>query len=405
VRVILYDLVATQPEGGSPVSGGGEYAKRVYRALVNKIPPTGGDGNERQQEEHFKLYALADADKALDPELEELSSQRGITLIRSRDVVAEVVGIIERLEVDTFFSALPLRYRWLRFPPHLHFIYTIHGLRSLELIKDRYERHFFHSRRSVLRYCITRLAPRWYQKQRRKDFQALLSCSTNRQVITVSRHTRYALLAEFPQLREEDVFTYYSPAETTQTKEDASVLQELGIADKGYILIITGNRWAKNPYRAVNALAALKSKGLLGDTQVVISGAKGVRYLAPFVREYGFIGVDYVSRAKLTALYHHAYCFIFPTLNEGFGYPPLECMANGTPVIASPINSLPELLGDAALWVDPLSEREMEGRILRLLRDKVLYAMLVEEGMTRARLVAEQQRRDLEDLVNLIIAS
>lgn len=88
----------------------------------------------------------------------------------------------------------------------------------------------------------------------------------------------------------------------------------------------------------------------------------------------------YLSDADLLALYESATCFVFPSLFEGFGIPPLEAMACGCPVIASTAASIPEVCADAALYCDPLSTDDMAARIKQLTQDRELQASLVARG-------------------------
>jgi glycosyltransferase involved in cell wall biosynthesis len=95
-------------------------------------------------------------------------------------------------------------------------------------------------------------------------------------------------------------------------------------------------------------------------------------------------GTGHVSDDELVALYSGADCFLFLSLDEGFGFPPLEAMACGCPVVASARGALPEVLGDAALLVEP-DGSEAAGALARILQDDALRADLREKGLERAR--------------------
>lgn len=104
---------------------------------------------------------------------------------------------------------------------------------------------------------------------------------------------------------------------------------------------------------------------------------------APAGREPLFTG--YVADADLPALYAGADVFAYPSLYEGFGLPPLEAMACGTPVLTSNVSSLPEVVGEAAVMVDPRDESALAAALRRLLSDPAGRERLAAAGIARAR--------------------
>jgi glycosyltransferase involved in cell wall biosynthesis len=96
------------------------------------------------------------------------------------------------------------------------------------------------------------------------------------------------------------------------------------------------------------------------------------------VRFFGF-----VPDRTLAALYRLASLFVFPSLYEGFGLPPLEAMACGTPVITSNVSSLPEVMGDAALLIDPYEPDAIADAMRRVLTDERLRQDLKARGLRR----------------------
>lgn len=93
----------------------------------------------------------------------------------------------------------------------------------------------------------------------------------------------------------------------------------------------------------------------------------------------------YVDSADLPAVYAGADVFCYPSMYEGFGLPPLEAMACGTPVITSQVSSLPEVVGDAALLIDPHDVESLSESLNRLLSDQALQKELRQRGLARAK--------------------
>ncbi len=124
---------------------------------------------------------------------------------------------------------------------------------------------------------------------------------------------------------------------------------------------------------------------------LVIAGAWDSRYPEPrqqvealeLENAVRFLGP--VPEADLPALYSGATLFVFPSLYEGFGLPPLEAMACGTPVIASNASSLPEVVGEAGILIDPHDVRALTEAMRRALTDEQLRKELQIKGLDRAK--------------------
>jgi len=145
----------------------------------------------------------------------------------------------------------------------------------------------------------------------------------------------------------------------------------------------------KNVVTLVRALGQLHSAGD-NRAQLVIAGAAGWRNdnVRAEVHRLGLASVvhfvGYIAPGDLPALYGAAMAFVYPSLFEGFGLPPLEAMACGTPVITSNTTSLPEVVGDAAVQVDPLDVEALAGALARVTGDAGLRAELRARGLERA---------------------
>lgn len=144
----------------------------------------------------------------------------------------------------------------------------------------------------------------------------------------------------------------------------------------------------KNLVTLLKAYALLRQR--LEVPLLVIAGPKGWHHQEVFaaVEELNlhdrvrFPG--YIPREELPLWYNAADCFVYPSLYEGFGLPPLEAMACGTPVIASDTSSLPEVVGDAGLLVDPTSAGHIADAMERVLTDEYLRTGMRRKGLARS---------------------
>jgi glycosyltransferase involved in cell wall biosynthesis len=130
--------------------------------------------------------------------------------------------------------------------------------------------------------------------------------------------------------------------------------------------------------------------GMERPPQLLLAGKRGWLYESLFdmVEARGLTELvrfaDYVERDDLPALYSGALALTFPSLYEGFGLPPLEAMSCGTPVIASTATSLPEVVGDAGLLLEPHDPHPWAEAVQRLMLDPALQAELRRKGLERA---------------------
>jgi glycosyltransferase involved in cell wall biosynthesis len=155
--------------------------------------------------------------------------------------------------------------------------------------------------------------------------------------------------------------TYLGAEHFLRFEADASVLTRFGISGK-YVLAVSSHNPNKNFYRVVEAVRHLSVTGI----PLVIAGAHDNRVYCQTLKLPDSARVlGYVSDPELKALYENAACFVFASLYEGFGLPPLEAMSCGCPVVASRAASLPELLDGAAVFCDPYNPADIATAIQR----------------------------------------
>jgi glycosyltransferase involved in cell wall biosynthesis len=168
---------------------------------------------------------------------------------------------------------------------------------------------------------------------------------------------------------------------------DVDLEEKYGL--RHYMLAVGASYPHKNVMRALEAFAVAKRS--VPDLQFALIGGPS-DYLASvkrYVGEIGLTGVTflgYVEHRDLPQLYSSAAAFIYPSLYEGFGLPPLEAMVHRCPAIVSRASSLPEVCGEAAYYVDPLSVEDMAQAIIAVVRSRALQDELRFKGAQRASL-------------------
>lgn len=178
----------------------------------------------------------------------------------------------------------------------------------------------------------------------------------------------------------------------SDTKRLQTVLAHYGIAGQPYVLSVCTLEPRKNLTRLVKAFATIATNPDLKGVRLVLVGAVGWKSepLLESIRSAGIpsdrvVMLGHVPDEDLGALLTGASVFAYPSLYEGFGLPPLEAMQCGTPVITSNVSSLPEVVGDAALMVDPTDETTIARALTDVLLNVELSADLRRRGLERAQ--------------------
>ncbi|MGZ8831878.1 MAG: glycosyltransferase family 4 protein, partial [Thermoanaerobaculia bacterium] len=153
---------------------------------------------------------------------------------------------------------------------------------------------------------------------------------------------------------------------------------------KHYILFVGTIEPRKNLEVLLDAFDELRRSGHY-DGSLVVAGMIGWKSEAVAGRLKGpdIVHLHYLPAGQLATAYRNADVFVFPSIYEGFGFPMLEAMQSGVPVIAARSSSLPEVGGDAALYFDPHNAGELAGQLRRVLRDETLRRDLAERGRQR----------------------
>jgi len=229
-----------------------------------------------------------------------------------------------------------------------------------------------------------------------------------RSIVAVSERTRANILRLYPSARDKVVVIHHGVDERFVPAPEGALRgpahAALGLGDAPYLLFVGAPRRKKNLQGLLTAFARLPDE-TRSAAFLVIAGVRSPREcgaeakaqqlrIADRVRFPGF-----VSDADLVQLYQHATALVMPSLFEGFGLPPLEAMACGTPVVASTGGALPEVVGAAALLVQPGDVQQLTAAMKRVLSSAKLRADLRRRGLDRVQRFS--WRRAAEEVLRL----
>jgi glycosyltransferase involved in cell wall biosynthesis len=212
-------------------------------------------------------------------------------------------------------------------------------------------------------------------------------------ILTVSEASKRDILRFF-DIPPEKVLVIYNAIDARflgpADHERMDLVRQRYQLDHPFVLYVGNIKRHKNVERLIDAFGRARVGGP-DDLRLIIIGDEISKH--PALRQavhkhrldkhVRFLGFQ--PHETLAAFYRLARAFVFPSLYEGFGLPPLEAMACGTPVVTSNVSSLPEVAGDAALLVDPYDADAIADGIRRAVTDESLRADLIARGLARAR--------------------
>jgi len=212
-------------------------------------------------------------------------------------------------------------------------------------------------------------------------------------IIAVSENTKNDIV-ELLGISESKIVVIYSGNNAARGVVDEIAVQEFLLKNNlsGRLLLYLGTiEPRKNIVNLMKAYEKLRaSDESLADVKLVLAGANGWKnrqiyrqwHKSIYKNDIYFLG--YINQTEKDILYSQATLFVYPSLYEGFGFPPLEAMTYGLPVVCSNVSSLPEVVGEAALMINPFEIKEISEAIMIILQDNNLRDLLIAKGLKRA---------------------
>lgn len=374
--ILLFDLSSTQPSQSGKRHGGGKYGEIIFKRIVERGLP---------------VAAFYDSKKWFNPEIMTVIKDYGIDLYDKQN--ASIENIVNKYGFKRIYFPIIGNICHL---DNCEIYGTIHGVRALELQYDpfilKYNTTSFFEK---IKFIIKWLSPQFGYRRARNHFSTILK-EKKIHFIMVSHHSVNSIRSYFPkETFGKDINCFYSPS--TSMKNDLSVKYP-----EKYYLMVSANRWEKNVLRGIIAFDRLISAGYLKDTKIKITGAQSpsiFNYKIRNLQNFEFMG--YVDDIELEQLYHDAYAFVYPSENEGFGYPPLEAMHYSVPSLTSAHTSISEVCEGAVLYFNPFSIEEIMARILYM-DDRSVHDRLMISAKKQYEKIKKNQDEDLDRMIDFL---
>lgn len=212
-------------------------------------------------------------------------------------------------------------------------------------------------------------------------------------LICVSEFSKKELIKYYPEVEEKATVVYSGiniPKYDIEGEFEANTLQKYNIEKDNYILYVGTIAPPKNIHNLIKAYVKACGEGL--SCKLVIAGRKGwmydeiFKYVNETKMEENIIFTDYISDLELEVLYRNTKIFSSISFYEGFGFPPLEALGRGVPVLLSNIDIFKEICKDSALYCDPYDIKNISDNMLKLIGDKALQNKLKSNGEQRIKI-------------------
>lgn len=233
---------------------------------------------------------------------------------------------------------------------------------------------------------------KYFFKQLGYKFVISRAVSKSQKIITVSNYTKQDILKQFPEIPADKIVVTYEACdsvETGQLKLPDADLTKQGIK-KPYLFYI-GNAYPHKNLETLIDMFRLLDQERPDQYQLILVGKNDYfyqrlqDYAKDLVAANKVVFFGFAPQAMLADLYRNARLYVFPSLLEGFGLPPLEAMRYDLPVAVAGNSACPEILGDAALYFDPTDKQDILRVIKQGLDDPQLRAKLIKLGQAKTK--------------------
>ena len=367
---ILIDCVCLQ----HGINGGAEYAKRILQEIW--------------KDKSFEIIIYLSKKRYLPEEYDMILNGMFLKRYYMEDI--DLKTIISEEGIDKFFFPLLQCYRNVNLEEiAIPCIGVLHDLRGLEMAFSNV--YSFLSIKTHIKQRILFSNAFYLRRKINKEIGNIeFWCRKSNKIITVSNYSSNVIRFFIPEIKTK---VCYSPLREIPFIKDGIYSDELRKAidtKMKYFLLVSADRKEKNANVVFKAFERLVKD--MPDFYLITTGIKKKLL-------HNHIPLDYLSESDLYFAYKNSFAFIYPSLHEGFGYPPVEAMKLGIPVIASNVTSIPEVLGDAPLYFSPIYPIDLYGKMINMIVNRKEYSL---RSSVQYRKIKEKQDRHLLALVDLI---
>ena len=393
IMKLLFDLYSLQSYGTVKFNGGAEYVKVVFKKIVALL------------DENTELVCTYKSCSELPEDIKAIIIENKIPLI---DITSKSLSsVIIDNNIDRAYVGIIQRFPELEVSNDVELIIVWHDVRSVEL-QVNIRNIVLESNLSTVSSFITLFTkllfyPFYTLLKSRRAYQGYdnivnLARRKNTKIFTVSKHTKHTILSLFSGIDPKRILVYWAPSTDVNGLSTKPVPL---LENEKFWLLLGFGRWEKN--NSIIILALIKNKLFhASNRKLVLVGSYKSTLAYKFFKSHKWIVfLDYAERETLEWLYENAEVFVFPTFSEGFGYPPIEAMKYGTPVLASATSSIVEVCGSAPLYMCPYNKVEVASRIDQLLSEVGLVSK--KALLERYEFAKDKQDGDLDKMVKMII--
>lgn len=365
--------------------GGSEYSIKIITELVKVLGP-----------ERIIIHKTV-PHSCIDNHIELLQEPKLQIIENLNSSSKELKKIIKNYDISLIYDPESYNSQFLAKTqlPRVKKILTLHGLRYVEVITDLNEKYLGKRWKYYLKKLFSPIL-----KIKNIQYLKNIIYKLNNQdtLITVSKSSK-KLIDEILPKKVCETRVYYSPSKISKSKMEPH--DSIGFyKTKNFLLMVSADRWIKNPYRLINALNNLYSEKKIEHSTLILGTKKPNNF--KISEKIHFL--PYVSQSELEYAYENCLCLLYPSLSEGFGYPPVEAMKFGKPIIASNLNVIKEITNNQFLYFNPKSKKDIENALLKginqFVTNPIKWGQLAREQFS---IINSKQKKDFKELIDFII--